>query len=303
MTPDAAPAVLVLLATYNGRSFLDAQLASLLWQVGVRVRVLARDDGSTDGTLELLEQWRQRFPDRIAVLPSAVRTGTAAGGFLQLLDGASLDEAEFVALADQDDVWLPDKLARAVGAMTGAGADGYSSALLAYDEAARAAWVIDKSGGDADLDYLFQGASAGCTYVLSSRAAHLVRDILAAQTVPLVRGISHDWTFYAICRSRGLGWVQDPRPGLLYRQHAANQYGAQPGMGGIVSRLRRVRNSWYREHVGWLRHVVAVTPAEQAVFDAVDRGDRLWLARNARRFRRSPRDAALLRVAVLTGMF
>lgn len=299
----ATPRVLVLLATYGGQAFVDQQIASILWQVGVEAHILIRDDGSRDDTPAICEAWAQRHPERIAMLHDGVRTGSATGNFFRLLAAAPLAACDYVAFADQDDIWFPDKLARAVAAMRAEGAEGYSSDLLAFDQGARAAWMIGKAGGAAELDYLFQGASAGCTYVLSASAAAMVREVMADVREGWPRAMSHDWTIYAACRSRGLGWVRDPEARLLYRQHGGNDYGAKPGLGGLIHRLRAVRDDWYRAHVSWLRHVVAMTPAERDVFAALDRGDRRWLARNARRFRRSPREARLLALTFLGRLF
>lgn len=295
--------LLVLLATYQGEAFVDQQIASILWQVGVEPHILVRDDGSSDGTVRACRAWAQKRPDAITIIDDGVRAGGAPQNFFRLLAAAPLDRFDYVAFADQDDVWFPDKLRRAVDQMRAAGAGGYSSDLLAYDETARKAWLMDKAGGDADLDYLFQGGSAGCTYVLSAAAARIVRDTMAPLEGAWAHRLSHDWTIYAICRSRELGWIRDRNPGLLYRQHASNDYGAQPGLGGLVRRLGAVRNAWYRNHVSWLRGVVAMTAAEREVFAAIDRGDRRWLARNTGRFRRSRRDARLLAASFLAGLF
>jgi rhamnosyltransferase len=295
--------VLVLLATYQGRPFVDQQIASILWQIDVVPRILLRDDGSADDTLAACEAWATREPASVSILRDDVRTGSASGNFFRLLAAAELGNFDYVALADQDDVWFPDKLARAVAAMRADGADGYSSDLLAVDEVTRASWMMDKAGRDADLDYLFQGASAGCTYVLSVAGARLVRDVMASIDGDWPGGMSHDWTIYAACRSRGLRWVRDRRPGLLYRQHGGNDYGARAGLGGLLQRFRAVRDDWYRNHVLWLRRVVAMTPAERRVFEAIERGERRWLASNAFRFRRSRRDARLLALSFLARLF
>jgi rhamnosyltransferase len=189
--------------------------------------------------------------------------------------------------------------------MQAVGADGYSSDLLAYDASAGRSWLVHKAGRDAPLDYLFQGASAGCTYLLSDRAARLVVDTLAALKEPVPPAVSHDWTIYAVCRSRGLDWVRDPEARIMYRQHAINVYGARAGLLGLMQRARLVSNRWYREHVLWLRGVIAGTPAELEVIDALARGgirDRLMLARRAAEFRRMPRETMLLRAALLRGL-
>lgn len=100
------PKVTVLLATYNGLRFLDEQLTSLNEQRHVQVEVLVNDDGSTDGTIELLEKWRDRG------LVVSIRESTGLGStkaFMNLL--RECDLKPYVAFCDQDDLWEPVKLA------------------------------------------------------------------------------------------------------------------------------------------------------------------------------------------------
>lgn len=295
------PSVAVLLATYNGAEFCEAQLTSILWQRGVDVYVYARDDGSRDATPAILRDWSERHPDRITIVDNGnVSTGSANGNFFALL--AAIDPArhDYIAFADQDDVWTPDKLRRAVACLTDEGAEGYSSDLVAYSATSGEAWVLQKAGRPADLDYLFQGASAGCTYVLTRKAASLAASVMASAPA-FCDDPSHDWILYAICRSHGLKWVGDPAAEILYRQHASNQYGAKRGMGELRSKLRVMRSNWYRDHILWLRHVLVNTEEERRVLAAIARGslsDRLWLIRQAARFRRTRSYVAKLRVAI-----
>lgn len=295
------PSVAILLATYNGAGYCATQLTSILWQRGVDVHVYARDDQSTDETPAILQDWAARHPQQITIVANdGVRTGSANGNFFALL--AAIDPArhDYLAFADQDDVWMPDKLSHAVGQLAAKGAHGYSSDLIAYDAEAGNAWMLRKAGQPADLDYLFQGASAGCTYVLTRHAAVLAAGVIArADAFPA--GASHDWILYAICRSRGLLWARDRVAKILYRQHSGNQYGAKRGLGELRGKLRVMRSSWYRDHILWMRHVIAGSPDEVAVLDAVASGtlgDRWRLIRQARRFRRSPADVAQLRAAI-----
>ena len=299
------PRVAVLLATYNGAAYCEAQLISILWQRGVDVHVFVRDDGSSDATPAIVSAWAARHPGRITIVDhGGLSTGSANGNFFALL--ASIDPARYdhVAFADQDDVWTPDKLSRAITRLREEDAEGYSSDLIAYDAGRRQAWVLRKAGTPADLDYLFQGASAGCTYVLTSRAATLAAGVMAAAP-PFCADPSHDWILYAICRSRGLKWVRDPGSEILYRQHGGNQYGARQGLGEMRAKLRAMRSSWYRDHILWLRHVVAGSAEENQVLDAVARGrptDRWWLIRRASHFRRTSAYVAQLRAAIALRM-
>ena len=301
----ANPSVAILLATYNGASYCETQLISLLWQRGVDVHIYARDDGSRDATPAILREWAARHPDRITIIDNqGVSTGSANGNFFALLAAVDAAQHDYMAFADQDDVWTPDKLARATARLTEEGAEGYSSDLIAYSADAGSAWILRKAGRPADLDYLFQGASAGCTYVLTRRAAILAAEVMA-KAPAFCEDPSHDWILYAICRSRGLKWVRDPDAEILYRQHGGNQYGAKRGVGELLAKLRMMRSNWYRDHILWLQNVVVNNDEERRVLAAIARGsasDRFWLIRHAKRFRRTPAYVAQLRAAIALRM-
>lgn len=306
MSDGGRPArIAILLATYDGAAHLEAQMRSLLWQQGVEIHIFARDDGSRDATPAILADWHAAHSDRITVVTDALGPGgSATSNFFRLLEHSDFEGFDYVALADQDDVWFPDKLDRAVAMLRYSGAAGYSSDLLAYDETRNLSWILAKAGRPAELDYLFQGASAGCTYVLTVAAARRVASKLRESTATLPRGASHDWIIYAICRSYGSEWFRDSSARIMYRQHAANVYGALPGLRGLIAKGRMVRDKWYREHILWLRHVIGNNAEERRILDALRRGGvagRLFLFRGARKFRRTPRDVRLLRLALMSG--
>ncbi len=104
----ATAGIAVLLATYNGAAFLEAQLASLEAQSFPHWRLLVRDDDSTDDTPQILRAWAARHPGRIALLEDGAGRQGVVGNFARLL--AACDAPWFMC-CDQDDVWLPDKLA------------------------------------------------------------------------------------------------------------------------------------------------------------------------------------------------
>jgi hypothetical protein len=104
----------VLLATFNGERFLREQIDSVLAQDYANLRVLARDDGSTDRTLDILREYESRFPARIRLLPTDGPTGSAKWNFLKLMQASS---AEYVCFCDQDDVWMPDKVSLSMNEM------------------------------------------------------------------------------------------------------------------------------------------------------------------------------------------
>ena len=107
--------VIVLMSTYNGEKYLRNQIESLLRQVDVEIEILVRDDGSKDGTLGILEEYKnsREYSGKLSYYVGP-NVGPAKS-FLDLIKHAP--EAEYYALCDQDDTWLPDKLKIAVEAI------------------------------------------------------------------------------------------------------------------------------------------------------------------------------------------
>ena len=108
------PKVTVLLTTFNGVRFLEEQLTSLFGQQGVEIEMMVNDDGSTDGTMEILDKWKAKGFN-ISISQSRGLGPTRA--FLTLL--LSCDEKQFVAFCDQDDVWETTKLISQIQRMSG----------------------------------------------------------------------------------------------------------------------------------------------------------------------------------------
>lgn len=96
------------MATYNGERYLGSQLESLSQQTLRPYELIVCDDGSTDGTLGLLERYRNSLPFPVTVYQNSTRLGYVLN-FLSHLAQTTTGDA--VAFCDQDDIWLPDKLA------------------------------------------------------------------------------------------------------------------------------------------------------------------------------------------------
>lgn len=106
-------AISVALATYNGARFLSEQLESLVRQTLPPAELVVGDDGSTDGTVEILEEFRQRAPFPVRIY----RNDTNLGYARNFLTTAQRCNGDWIAFCDQDDVWLPNKLADAAEAI------------------------------------------------------------------------------------------------------------------------------------------------------------------------------------------
>lgn len=296
--------IAIILATNNGQVWIHEQIQSVIAQTYSSWRLFIRDDLSTDHTQDIAKSYALA-DSRIAMLPPpTARSGSAAGNFLTTLILIEPQSFDFVAFCDQDDIWAPDKLTRALMAMAEARADGYSSDLIAFNNAKKTAQYIAKNSQQSAQDYLFQGASAGCTYVLSRKAVELVCQKLNEDQVMNLADKSHDWLIYAICRSHGLVWKHDPSAHVFYRQHSSNVYGAMQQWSGALKKLQLMRSGWYRRHILWNANFLQRSENEEQVLGRLRRfrlADRCWLALRAARFRRNPAQAVILAAALLLG--
>jgi len=245
--PVKRPNVAVLLAAYNGAPWIEEQMASILNQTGVDLTIYISIDPSTDGTEALCQLYAERNPGVVA-LPDAGKFGGAARNFFRLIRDVDLSAFDFVAFADQDDIWHLDKLHRATQTLQNTGADGYSSNVTAFWPDGRTE-LIDKAQPQVKWDYLFEAAGPGCTYVLSRQLIEMLKASVKAHWETLQTVSLHDWYCYAFARSNGFNWVIDPLPSMQYRQHERNQFGANTGMSSLVSRYKMIRSGWWFSQV------------------------------------------------------
>lgn len=97
----------ILLATYNGEKYIQAQINSLLTQTHKDWRLLIHDDGSTDKTIEIVKEF-QKLDSRVILIEDGIKCGGAGENFLHLLKNYA--EADYIIFCDQDDIWLENKL-------------------------------------------------------------------------------------------------------------------------------------------------------------------------------------------------
>jgi rhamnosyltransferase len=235
--------VAVLLAAYEGRAWIEAQVASVLAQTNVEVDVYISVDPSTDGT----EAWCARFASshpNVILLPSSGRFGGAARNFFRLIRDVDVSAYDYVAFCDQDDIWYPDKLERAIAVLKGGPVDGYSSNVIAFWQDGRRA-LVQKAQPQVDWDHLFEAAGPGCTYVLSKDLILAFKSLIVHRWDEVQHIDLHDWFCYAFARSRGYAWFIDPAPGMDYRQHERNQVGVNSGLASAVARWRKIADGWW----------------------------------------------------------
>ena len=263
---------MILLSVFDGDRFIQPQLDSIAEQRGVNWSLIWRDDGSDRArdSSAALAAFADRFPGRVTRAPdSGIRLGVG-DSYVSLLRLASHDP--WIAFADQDDVWLPDKLRRAIDRL----------AIVPPQEPAL--YCGRQRLVDADLrpiglskvpvrplgfaNALVQNVATGCTMVLNAAAR------AAVLAMPPPSGTLHDWWCYLVVSGVGGRLVYDADPFIRYRQHGRNAVGAS---GGQVTRgwraLRRGPRPFLErldQHLGALgAHRDRLTPGNAALFDAL----------------------------------
>jgi rhamnosyltransferase len=253
------PKVAVLLAAYNGMSWIEEQLASILAQTDVRVSVYISVDPSTDGT----DAWCADYASShssVHLLPPSGPFKGAARNFFRLVRDVDFSAYDYVSFADQDDVWYPDKLQRAVARLRSDGVDGYSSNVIAFWPDGRR-MLVDKAQPQVKWDYLFEAAGPGCTYVLTRELASAFKRSVTTRWDDVQNVALHDWFCYAFARSHGYKWFIDPVAGMDYRQHASNQFGVNAGAASAVTRVKQLADGWW---ISQVRLICALTDGNGA---------------------------------------
>ncbi|MCD2511079.1 glycosyltransferase family 2 protein [Comamonas endophytica] len=243
--PARRPKVAILLCTYNGRRFLGEQLDSYAAQTYAHWELQVSDDGSKDGTLELLASYQARWGAEKLTLHAGPAKGFAAN-FLSLICRPGL-EADCFAYSDQDDIWQAEKLERAVHWLQSV-PEGVPALYCGRTR------LVDAGGREIGLSPLFpkpagfanalmQNIASGNTMVLNSAARALLLE--AGKELPVV---AHDWWTYIVVTGCGGRVFYDPEPTLLYRQHDANVIGMNSTWG---ARLDRIRMLWHERFRRW----------------------------------------------------
>lgn len=220
--------IVILLSTYNGEKYLEPQLQSLVGQQGVDAEILVRDDGSTDRTTEILDEWQTR-----GLLKWYNNTNVGPGkSFMHLLETA--DNGAYYAFCDQDDVWLPDKLSLTLCKMKEIEKEYAGKPVIIHTDMN----VVDEnlntinqsfwqsSGLRPDILKTYPYLCAcncvnGCTILMNTAARTLIlekyveqdkiiHDVISALTVAYHGGI--------------IDYID--KPTVLYRQHRDNVVGA-----------------------------------------------------------------------------
>lgn len=205
--------VKVLLSSYNGERYIAQQIDSLLEQTYSNMEIYVRDDGSKDGTPEILKEYEQQGKIHLFLEPNV--------GFVHSFEDLMVKsgEADYYAFCDQDDVWLPEKIAMAV------------ELLEKEDENQPLLYFSNYDYYDSELTFqehhiltnpnigfrnaLLDCVSLGFNSVFNSTARNMIVNNMPKNS------LGHDWWVYMVCAGMGRV-VFDERVTVKYRRHNEN---------------------------------------------------------------------------------
>lgn len=277
------PKILVILATYNPTDYLDVQVESILNQKGVSVEIIIFDDGSSCGTERLL--LLENCNNNVRIINNTP-SGSSGRNFIRAISQAKVADNDWIAFSDQDDIWLPKKIQCAVEFMNKNQADGYSSNLSLYD-GEKVFGELKKCSQQAEFDHFFQGASAGCTYVVSAELFDSLQKVVQKiDTQKLPSLTSHDWFVYFQARAAGFKWCHDDRSFIWYRQHEENVYGAKTGIQGFLSRFALIADGLLKANTQVLQNIAIQEDYNSLILEKTTVLSRIMLITHFRKFRR-----------------
>ena len=244
--------ILVLLASYNGDKYIKQQIDSILNQESVCVDIMIFDDCSKDNTIEVLDNYN--INPHVTVHKRAKGTGSAAHNFLDAIQSLSKDlinSYDFIAFSDQDDIWFPNKLFEAGQMLKKEHSSLYFSNLILWDEQTNNKSILKKSYPQKKYDYLFEGGSAGCTYVFTTDFCLDLKNVLVKTNFIHWQYFSHDWFVYFYARVNNYKVSIDNNAYIKYRIHSDNVHGQlnKNSLFAIKERLKLVKKGWYFKHI------------------------------------------------------
>lgn len=235
--------VAVLLCVYDGKDYLREQIDSVLNQTHKDLVIWVSNDGDDPATEAILAEYQTRLLPGTLTVVAGPRKGFAAN-FLSLVNRGDIT-ADYYAFCDQDDIWEPEKIERALERLSGAAP--HEPALYGGRTC-----LIDEEGNEIGLSPLFkkrpsfrnalvQNIAGGNTMVFN----HAAKILLAG--VGETKVVSHDWWAYLLISGAGGLVIYDPVPAIRYRQHDANLIGANMSSRARMARLSLLLKNRFRE--------------------------------------------------------
>ncbi|NPA39169.1 MAG: glycosyltransferase family 2 protein [Thermodesulfobacteria bacterium] len=237
----------ILLATYNGEKYISDQVNSILNQTYKNWTLLIHDDGSKDGTIEIIKEFVKKYPEKIILWEDGKTLGGSKENFAHLLNIAKKEfDFDYVMFCDQDDVWLPKKIEITLKKFVEIEKRSQKETpiivhtdLKVVDEdlniIADSFWCYQKINPfNVKLSCLIlENVVTGCAMMMNKALIDKVHFIPKDALV-------HDWWITLVCAALGGEIFPIFEPLVLYRQHGTNSIGAKDfTILGVLKRFRR----------------------------------------------------------------
>ncbi len=223
--------VAILLSTYNGEKYLREQIDSILAQTYDNFELIVRDDGSKDSTVEIVKEYMEKSDKEITLM-----VGKNLGFIKSFFELLKHSDADYFSFADQDDIWLPNKIELAVNSlnklddtkpnMAFSNVDYYDTEMNFMGNG------DSKNKKPSFLNSLYECINQGMTMVINKTA----RDYII-KNIP-EKCFFHDWWTYMICTAFG-SVVQDDVVTVKYRRAKTNA--TVEGQGKITLLVWRIK--------------------------------------------------------------
>lgn len=257
--------VLVLLSTYNGDRFLREQLESLYGQEGVDYHILVRDDGSSDETIAILEEYKKQKA-HMTIMRGGQNVGPAWSFFLLMEEAhKNYDDYDYYAFCDQDDIWYPDKLKRAVVELDVSEKvyRFYSSGYYFINAKGKIIGILKPTFTNFKT-VLFRTTCIGCSQMFSKgvlEKACLLAEYLEKVGVDVRTTSFHDSWLARIAYYEDSYIIYDSKPSFLYRQHDRNV--TCPRGDSLIEKIKakyfedtKIKNKQFSRNARYLQDVI-----------------------------------------------
>lgn len=217
--------ITILLSTYNGEKYLKQQLDSLYAQTYKNIKIIVRDDGSTDSTMEILELYN------LNILSSNKNVGSSNSFFILLEYALKTTDSEYFMFCDQDDIWYSDKIDKTLKKMEELEKKYSNLPLLVHTDlnvVNNRLSIINESfmlyqkidaKYNAFNNLLMQNIITGCTTMLNKKLSEICCPVSSDF-------ILHDWWIGLVASTFGkIGYLNEST--ISYRQHDSNSIGAK----------------------------------------------------------------------------
>lgn len=226
------------MAAHNGEKFIYRQIKSILSQQNIQAFIFINDDDSKDSTIEICSSLVKIYSNITLFENKSLKFGSSAANFFNMIEKIDFEKYDFVGFSDQDDIWKPFKISRAINKI-GEYFDGYSSNVRPFHKK-KLLKTVNKSNKQTEFDFLFEGGGAGSTILLKRKVMQGIQVHLLNNPWIKKKINHHDWFIYAFTRYNYGKWHIDKYNSVYYRQHNFNELGSSDSVLGFFKRLKMV---------------------------------------------------------------